>query len=424
MNKPLSNTFCILPWIHLHSWPNGNCYLCCIADPGNPNAIVGNLAKNTINEILNNDIMKKIRLDMLAGREIPNCQSCYNVELYKGQSWRNKLNHDFFKIIPEVLKNTKKDGTIVPKLKYVDFRFSNFCNLECKTCGSELSNGIASTPHKGYSDDEIKKMKEEKIYGRGNITSFIFSKNKFIKDELLEHMPTIEIFYFAGGEPLIQKEHFEILTYLNDNKIYNKELRYNTNLSTLSYKGNDLIDLWKNFKKIYITCSMDHFGEKLEYIRQNVKSEKLVENLDRLIENKISVSLSPVISIYNAYYLYDFVEFLEKNNYLDSLSEINWLNAFGDLNSITSLPKFAKKELLKKLKKDFSSDLFSKMYKNFPKSKNQMRSLILLIKDKDTSQVFDQFIDETEKNDQYYKTNINDVLPWLGYVIEKYKKKL
>ena len=27
---PPSDTFCIIPWLHLHHWPNGNVYQCCI----------------------------------------------------------------------------------------------------------------------------------------------------------------------------------------------------------------------------------------------------------------------------------------------------------------------------------------------------------------------------------------------------------
>ena len=421
--KSLPKTFCIIPWIHLHSWPNGDCYLCCIGDAGNPEAVVGNLTENTLNEIINNDKMKKIRLDMLAGRSVSNCKSCYKAEKYNGSSWRNNFNYDFSDLIPAALENTMEDGSIDPKLRYVDFRFSNFCNLECKTCGPNLSSSIASTPHKGFSKYQVEKLKEEKIYGRGNTMSFIFSKNNFIKEEFLEHIPDTRVLYFAGGEPLIQKEHFEILTYLNDHEMYDKELRYSTNMSTLSYKGQDFVDIWKKFKKIYIICSVDHYGEKLEYIRQNVKSDKLIENLNKLINNKISIAMSPVVSIYNAYYLYDFVEFLDSNNYIKHLQDIHWLNDFGKENSITTLPKFAKKELLIKLEKDFSSDLFLKLYKKFPNSKSHFDGLISLLKTEDTSDYFERFIIDTERNDQHYKTDVNKSLPWLGYVIEKYKRK-
>ena len=31
----VSKTFCILPWIHQHTWPNGDVYPCCIYKSSN-----------------------------------------------------------------------------------------------------------------------------------------------------------------------------------------------------------------------------------------------------------------------------------------------------------------------------------------------------------------------------------------------------
>lgn len=36
----VSKSFCIMPWTHLHTWPNGNVFPCCIADSAKP---IGNL---------------------------------------------------------------------------------------------------------------------------------------------------------------------------------------------------------------------------------------------------------------------------------------------------------------------------------------------------------------------------------------------
>ena len=39
--KPL----CIIPWVHLHTWPNGNVYPCCVTPMQH---IAGNLNDNTL----------------------------------------------------------------------------------------------------------------------------------------------------------------------------------------------------------------------------------------------------------------------------------------------------------------------------------------------------------------------------------------
>ena len=40
-----SKTFCMLPWIHLHAWPTGEAYPCCLAVDTLP---VGNLRQETM----------------------------------------------------------------------------------------------------------------------------------------------------------------------------------------------------------------------------------------------------------------------------------------------------------------------------------------------------------------------------------------
>ena len=45
--KIISDTFCVMPWIHLHSWPNGKAMLCCVAHGGENDGEVGDFSKNT-----------------------------------------------------------------------------------------------------------------------------------------------------------------------------------------------------------------------------------------------------------------------------------------------------------------------------------------------------------------------------------------
>ena len=74
-----NKTFCMLPWTHLHMWPNGETYPCCLADSRMP---IGSSHDNTIQELWNNDKMRAIRNNMLEGRE-----SCL---LYTSPSPRDK----------------------------------------------------------------------------------------------------------------------------------------------------------------------------------------------------------------------------------------------------------------------------------------------------------------------------------------------
>ena len=59
-----NKAFCILPWIHMHAWPDGRAMPCCIADSDQP---FGNVKENSIKEVWNSDKYKELRLAMLKG---------------------------------------------------------------------------------------------------------------------------------------------------------------------------------------------------------------------------------------------------------------------------------------------------------------------------------------------------------------------
>ncbi len=69
--------FCVIPWIHMHPWPDGRVFTCCLSELHTP---VGNLNDESLEEVWNSDTMKKFRLDLLNGKKISNCNRCYEQE--------------------------------------------------------------------------------------------------------------------------------------------------------------------------------------------------------------------------------------------------------------------------------------------------------------------------------------------------------
>ena len=65
-----SNTFCMFPWLHMNVTPKGNIYPCCSSDYVEPFA---NTKDSTLADAFNNDKMRQLRLDMLAGRKNEAC---------------------------------------------------------------------------------------------------------------------------------------------------------------------------------------------------------------------------------------------------------------------------------------------------------------------------------------------------------------
>ena len=181
----ISSSFCVLPWLHLNTWPNGNVYPCCLTDWRED---IGNLKDNTLEELWNGDKMKSIRKFMMEGKKHHNCRKCYQQEKNGLDSTRTSSNRWYEKHIPDITKNTREDGHNEDfKLLYWDFRFSNLCNMKCRMCGSFLSSK--------WWEDEIK------IFGGSELPQAIINVNEYSKKDinlyLDEFINDVEEIYFG-----------------------------------------------------------------------------------------------------------------------------------------------------------------------------------------------------------------------------------
>ena len=87
-----SENFCMYPWIHLHAYPDGRAYPCCLAKYEYP---VGDLKKNSMKEVWNNDTMKGLRKAMLDNKPVKECVKCYEQEKSGFFSQRQSANQHF-----------------------------------------------------------------------------------------------------------------------------------------------------------------------------------------------------------------------------------------------------------------------------------------------------------------------------------------
>jgi len=300
-----SETFCPLPWIHLHVSPSGLAAPCCISYSASTVNGVGDSKTQELIEIVNSDQMNKLRLDMLSGVKNKECETCYNHEAQGISSFRQHSINDHTQYLDTILDDTNlQDGSLSKfKMRYFDIRFSNICNFKCRTCGSGFS-----------SQWEQEDIKSNVSYAR------IVPKNnnkKFLQD-ILEQIDYMETAYFAGGEPLITEEHYIMLEEMIRRGRTDIKLKYNTNLSSLKFKDKDLLSLWKHFsKKIYLSASIDHYGEKAEYIRHGTDWGAIESNF-KIIKNipYIELQTNTVLSVFNYMSLYEFYQYMIDNQML------------------------------------------------------------------------------------------------------------
>jgi MoaA/NifB/PqqE/SkfB family radical SAM enzyme len=178
-----------------------------------------------------------------------------------------------------------------------DYRFSNLCNFKCRTCGSDFSSQWAAENKKFEPSQPIVIHADN---NRGNLLN-----------EVYEHINNIEMAYFAGGEPLITEEHYLILEELIKHKRTDITLRYNTNMSNLKFKDYDLISLWKQFKKVEVSASIDHYGERAEYIRSGADWGVVESNLNTIRNyDFINYHFNTVMSVFNYSSLPEFYRYM------------------------------------------------------------------------------------------------------------------
>ena len=296
-NLTESKTFCIVPWIHLHTNPSGVAAPCCIAESCATEEGVGNSRTQGLQEIVNSDKMKQLRLDMLKGVKNPEWIKCHQHEDQGVKSFRNMINEEFVHHYDEV-DSTNLDGSIDDfKMRYFDIRFSNICNFKCRTCGSGFSTQ--------WEQEDLKnKVWHAKIIPKND--------NKEFLNQVVDQIEFIETAYFAGDEPLITEEHYILLEEMIRTKKTDIKLRYNTNLSNLKFKDKDLLSLWKHFQKgVDIYASIDHYGDRAEYIR-NGTDWGVVETNFKLAKKTsfINVHMNTVLSVFNILTIHEFYQYL------------------------------------------------------------------------------------------------------------------
>lgn len=304
-----NKSFCMLPWVSMHVTPVGVGTPCCI---GNQNYPVGNANEKTLMELVNSDRMNELRRDMLDDIKNPICSACHRHEEQGIVSFRQTSNEMFEKYMDDALSCTDITGELGQfKMRYFDLRLNNICNMKCRTCNSHYSSQ--------WENEDAKQGKTLITISKDKRTAYV--------DDILTHIPYIEMAYFAGGEPLITEEHYIMLEEMIKLKRTDIRLRYNTNLSNLRYKNKDLLDLWKQFdKKIEVYASLDDFGKRAEYIRSGTVWSEIEENFKRVKEVPyVSMQINSVLSIFNFTTFGEFYHYLLDNKLYTPTNTVNYI---------------------------------------------------------------------------------------------------
>ena len=387
-----SDTFCMLPWVHLHAYPDGRAYPCCTADYDKP---VGNLKDNTMEEVWRDKPLQTMRSNMLANKPCAECHKCYEQEKTGFFSMRNSSNQTFGHHIKQGLSADEF------KIRYYDIRFSNLCNFSCRSCGDIFSSQWTA---------------EYKQYGwlpktAPNVT-YAGRYKTDIWEQTLPHIPYFQEVYFAGGEPLMMQEHWNLLDELIKQGRTDVKLVYNTNFSETVFKGRDVFEIWREFDEVSVGASLDASYARGELMRKGTKWSQTVNNRERMLTTcpDVDFYISSTLSLMNSYHIPDFHrEWIE----LGLLQPMDWnINILQgpEYYRIDVLPEDMKQEVLSKYN-DHISWLEDK--DKFKRAINGFKSAMNFMTGTDNSQLIPELLGQLQKLDKLRNENFFDVFPEL-----------
>jgi hypothetical protein len=329
-----SDTFCILPWMHLSTRPDGSMRVCCTANASSVGATndkehggrVGivktedgkpaNLNITDLHSAWNNSYMRSVRKMMINGEKPASCLKCYKEEAAGHRSkrqWETEYwmrdGIDPFKLVEE----TYEDGSTDANLAYIDIRMGTKCQLGCVMCSPHDSSGWIKDWNKVYPQIENPTLKETMVWedrGKTFGASYNWHKdNPTFWKQLYEQVPNIRQLYFAGGEATVIDEHYEILDKVIEMGYADQiEVRYNSNCIELPDR---LLEQWTHFKKVRMHYSVDSIGDMNDYIRYPSEWDhtlKMFNRLDRETSNNVEVTIACAVNALNIYYIPDFLK--------------------------------------------------------------------------------------------------------------------
>jgi sulfatase maturation enzyme AslB (radical SAM superfamily) len=318
-----TTTFCALPWIHVATRPNGDARLCCGSNASQAtkgdltaglvkkeNGEPANFGTDTLMSAFNNEYMKDVRTTMLEGKIPLSCAKCFEEEsngVTSKRVWETYYWDQEGLDLKEIIESTAQDGTIPPVIRYLDLRLGHTCNLKCIMC----------TPHDSSRWTQDHDQLINKTRAPIVLQQIQWDKTKFnntwyerpeLWEEIFEQIPNIQQLYFAGGEPLMIKEHRRFLEEIVL-RGYSKNItvRYNSNGVLVDDK---MIELWSNFKEVRFAFSIDALMERNHYIRYPVSWDETVAALHKLdnTPDNIKIGIACAIQIFNVKHIVEFAK--------------------------------------------------------------------------------------------------------------------
>ena len=279
-----SKTFCMHPFTGLATREDGAIKICCRSLP------IGWIQNESLESAWNNDKMLSVRKQILNDERPDVCTPCFDLEDQGVESLRQRhiqprLPESRIVLYPNQLNQLNDDYTMPFEFPTMEIKLNNLCNLRCRMC-----NPLDSTSWQDWNSI-VEFYKKENNYLVPTVEKLVDKPGQYIGpfddsdnwwnsfEKLIPHFKRVE---FAGGEPLMDPQHYKILDML---KPYAKniEIKYATNGTTLGIsKNRTIFDYWPHFRSVAVNVSIDGIHDVYEHIRGNGDFSEVVRNIQEI----------------------------------------------------------------------------------------------------------------------------------------------
>lgn len=351
-----SPTFCALPWLQLYADPLGRVRGCPLAFAAGEGGEASDDEELTpvplhgpggVESAWNSPLMRSMRRDMLAGRRPEPCRYCFRNEDLGVHYYRQGYNRLFQEHIAEAAAATAEDGSApVGLIRKIDFYLGNSCNLRCRMCTPLSSRTLLAE----WAEIKGIPARDPSLEPLRSIDWFTREEFRQAIDKVL---PNVERLHFAGGEPFLIPQMFEVLERVVElGHAHRITLSYNSNFTNLPDR---LFDLWPHFKGVRLTGSLDGIGVVNDYIRAPsdwADIDRHLHAIDGDFEraNVQSLSLNVTVQIHNALRIDEVIAYVAESFGRMDAPNLNILSVPEAL-SIQILPPDLKAEAAAKLRR-------------------------------------------------------------------------
>lgn len=406
-----SSSFCILPWMHLATTSSGVFRLCCNSTPGlnlirSAKGVPYTASSEaSIQEIWNSPLYLEVRKKMLSGEWHPACSRCQTEEKNGVKSSRIGWNEDFQDLIEDAVSQTSENGSAPVKIRYMDLRMGNVCNLKCRMC-----NPYAS---RKWLDDWDQVFNPLDAAETARLKDLDWFENPRAWELLTRALKDCIEIYFTGGEPLAIETHWRFLRYcIRKNLASQIILKYNTNTT---FANRSLFDMWRHFKMVRLNCSVDGVGELNEYIRAPSKwgwvhTKLTMLNEEAKVVSNLHLKIHTTVQSYNFLHLTEIFDLLKSLPSFKNLPFLNILDRPAHFN-IRTLPLELKELGLERIDR-WMKDNSSVLAQADPVYVERMKSLRQYVMSEAPDHLsFEEFRGVTRKLDVLREQNICQVVP-------------